>query len=261
MKSETTARALDAFCPPRQAWLLTVFLLFYYTVQLKGCRLSQHNIFDQQCRVELSVNVRCKWAPLVEFRRMGWRYLKRFTLRQIVSYRYFCRRSSGRTLKILNTLIWFWQVNAAIEFLKNSKPQTNYHHWLRHNNLMPHWLSTRKTTTPGGPLYHDLNRCSTGVGVLDLNMCFRALAFSEAKLSSLFSSSGIVSSLLNLVAFLVIEILSLDLSCSNTCFGYCPLCASDNDWALLLLFWMLFLHQSGLFLRLFLGCTAFPHLL
>ena len=32
-------------------------------------------------------------------------YLKRFTLRQIVSYRYFCRRSSGRTLKILNTLI------------------------------------------------------------------------------------------------------------------------------------------------------------
>ena len=80
-------------------------------------------------------------------------YLKRFTLRQIVSYRYFCRRSSGRTLKILNTLIWFWQVNAAIEFLKNSKPQTNYHHWLRHNNLMPHWLPTRKTTTPGRPLY------------------------------------------------------------------------------------------------------------
>ena len=153
VKSETTARALDAFCPPRQAWLLTVFLLFYYTVQLKGCRLSQHNIFHQRCRVELSVNVQCKWAPLVEFRRMGWRYLKRFTLRQIVSYRYFCRRSSGRTLKILNTLIWFWQVNAAIEFLKNSKPQTNYHHWLRHNNLMPHWLSTRKTTTPGRPLY------------------------------------------------------------------------------------------------------------
>ena len=42
-------------------------------------------------------------------------------------------------------------------------------------------------------------------------MCFRALAFSEANLSPLFSSSGIVGSLLNLVAFLVIEILSLDL--------------------------------------------------
>ena len=58
--------------------------------------------------------------------------------------------------------------------------------------------------------------------ILDLNMCFRALAFSEADLSSLFSNSGIVTSLLNLVAFLVIEFLALDRSCSSTCFGYCP---------------------------------------
>ena len=49
--------------------------------------------------------------------------------------------------------------------------------------------------------------------ILDLNMCFRALAFSEAELSSLFSNSGIVTSLLNLVAFLVIEFMALDLSC------------------------------------------------
>ena len=41
-------------------------------------------------------------------------------------------------------------------------------------------------------------------------MCFRALAFSEADLSSLFSNSGIVISLLNLVAFLVIELVALD---------------------------------------------------
>ena len=46
--------------------------------------------------------------------------------------------------------------------------------------------------------------------ILDLNMCFRALAFSEADLSSLFSNSGIVISLLNLVAFLVIEFMALD---------------------------------------------------
>ena len=55
--------------------------------------------------------------------------------------------------------------------------------------------------------------------ILDLNMCFRALAFSEADLSSLFSYSGIVISLLNLVAFLVIEFVALDRSCSSSFFG------------------------------------------
>ena len=40
--------------------------------------------------------------------------------------------------------------------------------------------------------------------ILDLNMYFRALAFSEVDLSCLISNSAIVSSLLNLVAFLVI---------------------------------------------------------
>ena len=66
--------------------------------------------------------------------------------------------------------------------------------------------------------------------ILDLNICFTYLAFSQADLTSLFSNSGIVTSLLNLVAFLVIEFLALDLSCSSTCFGYCPSsCASDSD--------------------------------
>ena len=66
--------------------------------------------------------------------------------------------------------------------------------------------------------------------ILDLNICFRYLAFSQADLTSLFSNSGIVTSLLNLVAFLVMEFLALDLSCSSTCFGYCPSsCASDSD--------------------------------
>ena len=58
--------------------------------------------------------------------------------------------------------------------------------------------------------------------ILDFDVCFRALAFSEADLSSLFSKSGIVTSLLSLVAFLVIEFLDLNLSCSSACFGYCP---------------------------------------
>ena len=53
-------------------------------------------------------------------------------------------------------------------------------------------------------------------------MCFRTLEFSEADLCSLFSNSGIVTFPFNLVAFLVIEFLALDLSCSSTCFGYCP---------------------------------------
>ena len=66
--------------------------------------------------------------------------------------------------------------------------------------------------------------------ILDLNICFTYLAFSQADLTSLFSNSGIVTSLLNLVAFLVMEFLALDLSCSSTCFGYCPSsCASESD--------------------------------
>ena len=59
--------------------------------------------------------------------------------------------------------------------------------------------------------------------ILDLNLCFRAVAFSEAELSSLLSISGIVTSLLHLlVAFLVTEFLVVDCSCSSTFFGYCP---------------------------------------
>ena len=66
--------------------------------------------------------------------------------------------------------------------------------------------------------------------ILDLNMCFRDLAFSQADLTSLFLNSDTVTSLLNLVAFLVIEFLALDLSCSSTYFWYCPSsCASDSD--------------------------------
>ena len=58
--------------------------------------------------------------------------------------------------------------------------------------------------------------------ILDLNMCFRARAFSEADLSSLFSNSGIVTSLVDLVVFLIIEFMALDRSCSSNCFGYRP---------------------------------------
>ena len=58
--------------------------------------------------------------------------------------------------------------------------------------------------------------------ILDLNMCFWALAFSEAHSYSLFSNPGIVTSLLNLVVFLDVEFFTLDLSCSSTCFEYCP---------------------------------------
>ena len=56
--------------------------------------------------------------------------------------------------------------------------------------------------------------------VLDLIiLCFRALAFSKADLSFLFSNSGMGStSLLKLSAFLVVEYLALDLSCSSTFF-------------------------------------------
>ena len=53
-------------------------------------------------------------------------------------------------------------------------------------------------------------------------MCFRVLAFSEANLSSLLPNSGIVTSLLNFVAFLVIEFFTLDRSCSSTCFWILP---------------------------------------
>ena len=49
--------------------------------------------------------------------------------------------------------------------------------------------------------------------ILDLNMCFWALAFSEAHSYSLISNPGIVTSLLNLVVFLDVEYFTLDLSC------------------------------------------------
>ena len=69
-----------------------------------------------------------------------------------------------------------------------------------------------------------------------LDLFFRALAFSEADPSSVFSNSDIGTSPLNLIAFLVIEFLALDVSCSSTCFGYCPsLFFFYSDRALLLL--------------------------
>lgn len=59
--------------------------------------------------------------------------------------------------------------------------------------------------------------------ILSLIICFRALAFSKADLSSLPSNSDFGTFLLDLSAFLVYsEFLVLDLSCSSTCFGYCP---------------------------------------
>ena len=94
---------------------------------------------------------------------------------------------------------------------------------------------------------------------LDLNMCFVALAFSKAdfvfsvlKLSwHCYFPLGL-SSILGYWNGFQVQAPALDIT---------HLCASDSDQALLLLFWMLFLHQSGPYLHLFLGCTAFPHLL
>ena len=65
-------------------------------------------------------------------------------------------------------------------------------------------------------------------------MCFRTLEFSEADLCSLFSNSGIVTSPLNLVAFLVIEFLALGVQAPAL--DIFLLCASGSDRALLLLF-------------------------
>ena len=89
--------------------------------------------------------------------------------------------------------------------------------------------------------------------------CVLGLDHFLSDLSSRFSNSGIVTSLVNLLAFLVIEMLALDLS--RSCTWIALLCASDSDRALLLLFWMLFLPQSDPSLHLFSGCTAFAHLL
>ena len=52
--------------------------------------------------------------------------------------------------------------------------------------------------------------------ILDLILFFRGLGFSEADLSSLSSTSHIGTSPLNLIAFLVIEFLALEVSCSST---------------------------------------------
>ena len=89
--------------------------------------------------------------------------------------------------------------------------------------------------------------------------CVLGLDHFLSDLSSRFSNSGIVTSLVNLLAFLVIEMLALDLS--RSCTWIALLCASDSDRALLFLFWMLFFPQSDPSLHLFSGCTAFTHLL
>ena len=47
-----------------------------------------------------------------------------------------------------------------------------------------------------------------------------SISFSEADSPSPFSNSATDTSLLNFVAFLVIELVALDRSCSSICFGY-----------------------------------------
>ena len=94
--------------------------------------------------------------------------------------------------------------------------------------------------------------------ILDLNMCFRALAFSETDLSFLFSNSAIVTSLLNFVTFLVIKFLAFHRSCSSTSFGYCP----SLYWSGPIVAVLKAVSTSiNPFLQLFLGYTAFLHLL
>ena len=91
--------------------------------------------------------------------------------------------------------------------------------------------------------------------ILDLNMCFWALAFSEAHSYSLFSNPGIVTSLLNLVVFLDVEFFYFRPFMLKHLLWILPFFVPPgDDWALLLLFWMLFLHQSGTFLHLLLRC-------